>query len=694
MTRSALYTGSLVHTRHDVHARRAFRYPVYMAAIDLAELPALDRELALFSHQRGNLFALHDRDYETGASGLAAGVADLATANRLPLPTTTRLVTNLRTFGYVFNPVSFFLNYDAAGALTSVIAEVNNTYGGRRCYVLGPAQRLPGTRIGFRHVRELFVSPFLHGEASYDFWFDAPLDGDRLAITMHVVPQDAEMSAGMTAGSRPGDRVFTARLDGVRTPLTDRALGRVAVRYPVMALQVVGLIHLEALKLRWLGVPYRRPPPDHRPVTLPTSIVARPVAPTSYDLTNPRIVPLPRPAPPAGSALRWAAFARLRRGWTGGRLDLVMPSGQRLRLGGIGRADATARVHDDRLFLRLLLRGELGAGESYVAGEWSSDDVVAVIRVFLRGTSARGVESALTRLGQLPTLLRHRRAANTRDGSQRNIHAHYDLGNAFYQLFLDADTLAYSCAYWSDPAMALAAAQHAKLERLCDWLALEPRDHLLEIGCGWGGMAIHAARTRGCKVTAITVSRDQHALASARVAAAGLSDRVDIQYRDYRRLPGTYDKIVSIEMLEAVGYDFLPGYFASCARVLAPGGRLALQSITMPHDRFDVYRRRVDWMQTYIFPGSLIPSVEVIQRAAAPAGFRIERKDDIGPHYVPTLRAWRDRFLEAMPSVRALGFDEPFVRTWLLYLAFSEAAFAERSLGDHQLLLVRDHGGG
>lgn len=366
-----------------------------------------------------------------------------------------------------------------------------------------------------------------------------------------------------------------------------------------------------------------------------------------------------------------------------------MPDGQLVRLGGPGPADAVARVHDDRLFLRLLLRGEIGGGESFVAGEWSSEDLVAVLRVFLRGTAARGAETPLTRLAQLPVLLRHRRSANTHAGSERNIHAHYDLGNAFYRLFLDPETMAYSCGYWPDPEMSLADAQHAKLDRLCDALALSPRDHLLEIGCGWGGMAIHAAKTRGCRVTAITVSREQHQLAAERVAAAGLSDRVTIEFRDYRDIAGTFDKIVSIEMLEAVGYEYLPRFFTTCARALVPGGRFALQTITMPDDRFEAYRQRVDWMQTYIFPGSCIPSLEVIRRVSAPAGLSLVGGQDIGPSYGPTLRAWRAKFLANLPQVRALGFDTPFIRTWLMYLAFSEAAFASRSLGDHQLVFTR-----
>jgi DUF1365 family protein len=263
---SGLIRGTVMHARRDRHARRTFRYPVYVAAIDLAELPALDRELRLFSHGGTNLFAFHDRDYEAGAPGVAAALADLLARNGLPAPHATRLVTNLRVAGYVFNPVSFFLNYDAAGALTSVVAEVSNTYGGRRRYLLGPDQRItaghpspaaPSTRVGFRHVRELFVSPFLHGPASYDFWFDAPLDGEQLAITMHVDRPD-------------GERIFVARLAGTRQPLSDRTLLAAAVRYPLMTAQVIGLIHLEALRLRLRGVPYLRPAADHRPRAEPS----------------------------------------------------------------------------------------------------------------------------------------------------------------------------------------------------------------------------------------------------------------------------------------------------------------------------------------------------------------------------------------------------------------------------------------
>ncbi len=265
--KSELVRGEVFHSRRDRFAQRRFRYPVMIASIDLDELPRLHRELRLFSYNRPNLYALHDRDYRGAAAvGVRAAAQARFAAAEIAAPRSIRLVTNLRVAGYVFNPVSYFLGYDAAGALTAVIAEVNNTYGGTKRYLLGPAQRLPAAastasgqgatgRASFRHTRDLFVSPFLHGPACYDFHFDAPLDGDRLDVRMNVHAGD----------HAEGPRVFVARLSGERTPLSDRALFSAAVRYPLMTAQVIGLIHYQALKLHLLGAPYRQPPPDHRP---------------------------------------------------------------------------------------------------------------------------------------------------------------------------------------------------------------------------------------------------------------------------------------------------------------------------------------------------------------------------------------------------------------------------------------------
>jgi DUF1365 family protein len=265
---SALYRGELVHARDDDHARRVFRYGVMMAALDLDELATLDRELWLFSHGGANLFAFRDRDYasatspSTGAAShdLRGELAALRAANGLPAPHATRAITNLRAFGYLFNPVSFFVDYDARGEIIGAIAEVNNTYGGHLRYVLGPAQRVTGAGARFRHVRELFVSPFLHGEVTYEFDFTVPLDGEELAIAMHV--RDAR-----------GHQVLFAKFAGTRTAMTDRSLALASLRYPFMTARVIGLIHWQALKLRLAGVPYLRPRGDHRPIP---SVARRP----------------------------------------------------------------------------------------------------------------------------------------------------------------------------------------------------------------------------------------------------------------------------------------------------------------------------------------------------------------------------------------------------------------------------------
>lgn len=251
---SALYLGHVCHARRDEHARRSFRYPVYVAAIDLAELPELDRELRLFSHNRPNVFVLDDRDFERDRlRTLHAEHRARLVDQDLPAPAHVRLVTNLRVLGYTFNPVSFFLGYDDRGELETVVAEVNNTYGGRHRYVLGPSERIAGARARFRIPRVFFVSPFLHGDMDYELVFDTPLDGSRLAITMHVLERHTRV------------RAFTATLLGDRQPLTDRVLARAALRYPLMTAQVIALIHYEALKLHWQRVPYRRPSRDHRP---------------------------------------------------------------------------------------------------------------------------------------------------------------------------------------------------------------------------------------------------------------------------------------------------------------------------------------------------------------------------------------------------------------------------------------------
>jgi cyclopropane-fatty-acyl-phospholipid synthase len=387
--------------------------------------------------------------------------------------------------------------------------------------------------------------------------------------------------------------------------------------------------------------------------------------------------------------VRSAVAGRLTR-WTVGRLTVHLPDGTVLAAGEPGaEPHATLRVSRERFFREFALRGDVGAGESYMNGDWRVDDLPRFIELALANEAALAMESPLTRALNVPNDLRHRLRGNTRIGSRRNIHAHYDLSNELFALFLDP-SMTYSSAVFASPEDTLLDAQHRKFARIGDRLGIGPGDHVLEIGCGWGAFAMFAARTYGCRVTGITISREQFDLATRRVREAGLADRVAIRLCDYRDVPDTYSRIVSIEMLEAVGREHWPAFFEACDRALAPGGRVGIQTISMPDHRFEEYARHCDWIQKYIFPGGLLPSISELCRAMSRrTALTIRHLDDIAPHYAATLARWRQAFFARLPEVRALGFDDRFVRMWDFYLASCEALFRTRRLGTLQIVLGR-----
>jgi cyclopropane-fatty-acyl-phospholipid synthase len=347
-------------------------------------------------------------------------------------------------------------------------------------------------------------------------------------------------------------------------------------------------------------------------------------------------------------------------------------------------------VLDWRMYGDVAFGGSVGAGEAYMRGYWTSAQLVDVVRLFVLNMDALdGLEGGFARLAAPLRKGIHALRRNSRAGSRRNIAAHYDLGNDFFRLFLD-ETMMYSAATFTSPAQSLYDAQVARLDLICQKLDLKPTDHLLEIGTGWGGLALHAARHFGCRVTTTTISREQWKLARERVREAGLEDRIEVLCEDYRDLRGRYDKLVSIEMIEAIGYQYYDTYFARCAELLAPQGAMLLQAITIADQRYDKARRSVDFIQRYVFPGSCIPSVAVLTQSIARASdLRVFDLDDIGPHYATTLAHWRENFRANLPRVRALGYDENFIRMWEYYLCYCEGGFAERVLGDVQMLLVK-----
>lgn len=378
---------------------------------------------------------------------------------------------------------------------------------------------------------------------------------------------------------------------------------------------------------------------------------------------------------------------------THGQLELVCPD-RSFQIGPPGGSpSAMLAVHDERVFARILAGGEMGLSEAFVDGDWSSPDLVALIRLALRNNSAmQRLNTTTSWLSRQAQRVAHAMRSNTVEGSRKNIAAHYDLGNDFFSLFLDRE-LMYSSAWYETEQDTLERAQFNKLDRICRKLQLTREDHVLEIGTGWGGFAAHAATHYGCRVTTTTISREQHAYAAERFSRLGdAGARITLLDDDYRRLTGRFDKLVSIEMFEAVGLAHYDTFFETCDRLLSPSGAALLQLITMNEQDFPVYRKTTDWMQTYVFPGSELASLsEILRSLGRVTSFRPFHLEDLGTHYARTLHDWRERFLANLDAVRNQGMDERFIRTWDLYLAFCEAAFAERHISDVQLMLTRGY---
>ncbi len=361
--------------------------------------------------------------------------------------------------------------------------------------------------------------------------------------------------------------------------------------------------------------------------------------------------------------------------------------------GAKGMDDApqvTIAVHHPRLFPSLALGGSVGAAEAYMRGDWSCDDLPGLIRILVRNASVMfDIEGGFARLTRPALWLYHWLRRNTRRGSQSNIHAHYDLGNEFYALFLD-ETMTYSCGIFTSVTSTLAEASREKYDRICRKLELTADDHVVEIGCGWGGFAIHAATHYGCHVTGTTISQQQYDWATNRVRQLGLSDRVQILHQDYRDLNGSYDKLVSIEMIEAVGHQYLGHFLRACSQLLKADVLMALQAITIADQYYAQHVRSVDFIKRYIFPGSCLVSVTALcQAATRETDLRAVALEDISRQYAETLRRWRYAFFDRLDDVRALGFDQAFIRMWEFYLCYCEGAFEEQYIGDIQMVFAK-----
>ncbi|WP_308012909.1 DUF1365 family protein [Janibacter melonis] len=569
------------------------------------------------------------------------------------------MLTSARVLGYVFNPITVYWCYRADRELACVVVEVHNTYGDRHAYVVHPDERGDATVD-----KELYVSPF--NDVSGTYRLHVPEPGDEVHVAVRL--------------DRDDEAPFVATMRGRGTPATLATVRRIARRQPAEPLAVAARIRQQGIAL-WA----RRLPVQQRPEhpAQPGVLGRGGVDPVRW----PDVATVP-------TGPRAAVAARVTTGLirsVARSLDVrvALPDGTVLG-GKAGRTDLPllqVRRLDD-LARRVGTHGLIGFGEAYMAGDWEADDLTAVLTAFAERVEDI-VPASWQRLRAAYVARHPSTEVNSVENTQSNISRHYDLSNDLFASFLDP-SMAYSSALFTtpDPGEAeLADAQAAKFDRLLDEARVGPGTQLLEIGTGWGELALRAAR-RGAHVTTVTLSTEQADLATRRVAEAGLSDQVEILVRDYRLVEGTYDAVVSVEMIEAVGLDYLGEYFATIERVLRPGGRAAIQAITMPDHRMLATRDTYTWVHKYIFPGGLIPSLEAMDRAMAPSGLRVAEDLAMGPSYAQTLRMWDDRFERAWPSLD-LGLDETFRRMWHFYLCYSRAGFEASYLDVHQLSIER-----
>ncbi|WKZ56509.1 MAG: DUF1365 family protein [Bdellovibrionota bacterium] len=652
--------GIVTHRRYRPRAH-AFRYNIEMLAVDVDALTELDRSLPCFGYDRWNLIHIKSTDYldPHDGSSLREKVAKALAQRGMPSDFfRCILITSPRVLGYVFNPVSFFLCLNRDGGIVGAVAHVNNTFGDAHLYVLSDVCKVPGAfDVSYRVPKTFHVSPFFKIEGEYEFqltWRER-----RVHIHMNY--------------NQGANQVFEADLKADLHPVGRFSIVQHAMKAPARGMLTMPRILIQAARLHYqkrLSV-YERPAPSH-----PDTVVVR--GPSLYE------------------RFAMGAVCKLLQRIRYGTLVLALPNGKEVCFTGSRAQEPQVKlqVRDYDLFARLLRDSDIGAAESFIRGGWEADSVTRVLELGSRNWEIMPRRRiGLLGISALRDLLRHRLRKNTRAGSQKNIRDHYDLGDDLFRLFLDP-SMTYSGAYFPEPHTSLYEAQRAKLARLARLASVRPGDHVLEVGCGWGSFAQYAAEELGCRVTCVTVSQRQYEFVKRLVQEKGLSDRIDLRLQDYRDISGSFDKIVSIEMIEAVGEEYLPSFFATMNRLLKPDGYLALQAITIPEQRRELYSKGCDFIQKHIFPGSYVPSLEqLLSIAGRSTEFSLQFCENIAGHYAETLRRWRESFMARREEVLALGYDQEFVRKWEFYFAYCEVGFATNALGLHQIVLQRSQVG-
>ena len=657
-----------------LHKNHRFEYRFMLLILDLDELDHIDKSSRLFGFNRFSPVSIFARDFlSPGNLSIKEKLQDLLkskTSALIPEDPKVLLLTSGRVMGHVFNPVSLYFVFSPAHELVCTVAEVNNTFGDKHVYVLDFPENPGIFPARYKADKAFHVSPFFDMNGQYAFSFSD-------------VRKELDISINLV---KDGKTALEARLwqNGPARMLSDANILKTWLSHPLAPNLTYLRILRQAMSL-YFGkkLPVFTRPDPQSPMTIRT------------------MKQKTKLMDKAASRLVMSNLEKIRKG----RLELKLPDGTVHALGGSKPGPVCRMEIKDSLFFRIILKKEdVGLGETFSMGMWTTDDLTALMELLIMNMDRMSYKEnwgfAGRSLHKAMVLGKRMIPDNDPEGSRKNIQTHYDLSNDFFAKFLDP-TMTYSCAVFENleelksfkkdvSTTELEKAQERKYALVARAAGIKPGDHVLEIGCGWGGFAVFAALNLECRVHAVTISKKQHQYVQELIRFRGLEDRISVSLKDYRLLRGEYDAVVSIEMLEAVGHKYHPDFFAAVDRLLRPGGQACIQTITIIDQRYDVYSKSRDWISTYIFPGGLLPSLERVSRVlAGHTSLTIAGVTDIGPHYGPTLATWKSRFLENRQEIMSMGFDEDFIRTWEYYFSICQAGFNQRHLRDLQIILDR-----
>lgn len=644
--RSKIFIGKVTHVRAEP-VKNEFTYPLCVYALDVDELLELGKNIPWFGYNQSNFASIFDEHYlGWGDSSIREKVIkELRKVGVNLEPARITLVTTPKILGFGFNPVSFYYCYDKDGKAFAYIAEITNTFSERAVYVFDEAGK------GFTAPKNFHVSPFYDLEGEYRVKFGNLEKGLNITFNLH----------------RPGEKVFHASMDGKE--ISFKFHRSTLLKYGATILLTLPRIYLQAINLHFLKkLPvFQKPNPPSPPMTIRAE---------AYSWLDQFCI--------------WQTRKALKNAnW--GSLEFIYPDGKKEFYGDPNSPiTASIQLNNFQMFWKLVKDGGIGFGESYVDGDWSTPSVTDVMKFVLN--NAHTVDESKynwlkpTRFLNLIDLFLK---SNSKNQAKKNISDHYDLGNDMFSLFLDP-TLSYSSAKFPDGSDDLELAQKEKIRSILSKAKISPGDKLLEIGSGWGELAATAAKEYDCTVTGITISEEQAKLSREKIQNRGLSDRISIELKDYREVSGTFDKVISVEMIEAVGREYLGTFLSTIDRVLAPDGMVVLQIIAYHDNDYKKYLKRQDWIQKHIFPGSHLPSLTAFCEAmASHSDLVIESIENLPHHYAKTLAIWRENFNAKKSKLIELGYDERFQRAWNFYLSSCEAEFATRWLALYQIVLTR-----